>query len=147
MAACPKCGREVSGGGRVHYECPRPDMKPLSREEHDENAQEIIAMQAALNRELVANVPTEGFSVVWGEVLKGNCPIELLHESLMGIGRETGLGTISGVEYKTMRNQLDEMERKNDVRLRMTALSLGQKKNPSKKRLSVCDLRAREARV
>jgi len=140
---CPKCGKETK---TRHIECPRGDMEPLSREDHDEKAQEIVAMQAALNRELVANVPTEGFSVVWTEVLKGNCPIELLHDSLMEIGRTTGLGTISGVEYKQHRNKLDEMERKNDIKLRMTALSLGQRKTTSKK-LGVSDLRAREARA
>ena len=144
MAVCPKCGKPCLG--RVHVECPRPNMKPLSREEHDERDEEIQAMKAALNRELVANVPTEGFTVIWGEVLAGRCPISLLSEALSTIGRETGLGNIDGLEYKRMRNQLDEMERKNDIKLRMTAQMLGSKPT-TKKKLSVADLKAREARA
>lgn len=141
---CSKCGK-VSFTGRNHAECPRPDMKLMSREEHDETLAEIEHMEAEANRLLTCHVPVEGFSVAWGMVLAGQLPLSDLHESLMDIGRTTGLGKMDGMDYKRIRNGLDEIARKTTVKLRMTALSMGERK--PKKKLGINDLRAKEARA
>lgn len=143
MAVCVKCGKPCTG--IQHVECPKPNMKPMSRDEHDEILSEQEIMAAACNRLLTENVPVDVFTEAWRAVLSGKLSRADLSAWLYGIGIEKGHGSISGVEYKAFRNKIDETVRKTDTKLHMTALSMNDKK--AKKGLNLAQLKAREARA
>ena len=145
MADCWKCGKPCLPGRRQHVECPKPDAKPLSREDHDEIISEQEILAATCNRLLVDKIPGDVFAEAWNAVLAGKLSREDLQAWLYGIGKETGHGSISGVEYKQYRNQIEETMRKTDIKLRMTAVRMGDKSaNP--KNLSLAQLKAKEAK-